>query len=120
MALDDVFGIVSPAAGGAHALSRTLVAGGLPRTVVVGDHRVLASAVDATSGVARVDFIVDGTLRATRTSAPFEWVWAAGMERLGEHVLAVRVVDQAGNEATASRSVTTVPTSLRGILETLP
>lgn len=75
---------------------------------------VKADASDAGSGVARVEFLVDGILRAIDSLAPFEWAWPVGDEALGDHVLTVRAVDHLGHAAGAQRKVGTVPTSAKG------
>jgi len=68
-----------------------------PATVVIGRILVQASAVDMLSGVARVEFLVDGSVVATNTSAPFVFLWGhLGWSRVS---LAVRGVDLVGNTA---------------------
>jgi hypothetical protein len=74
-----------------------------------------AQASDAGSGLARVEFLVDGVLRHSDSAAPFEWAWPAGDEALGEHVVEVRAVDHLGHVAAVQRKLTTVPTSLAGL-----
>jgi hypothetical protein len=72
-------------------------------------------ATDAGSGVARVEFLVDGVVRHTATAEPYAWAWPAGDEALGEHVVAVRAVDRLGHATLLERTLTTVPTSPAGL-----
>lgn len=65
-------------------------------------------------GVARVQFLVDGTVIATDTSAPYSTSWNAGTATLGTHSLTARAYDQAGNSAT------TPPLSVTASDKTLP
>lgn len=76
-------------------------------------------ASDAGSGVARVEFRVDGVLRSTDSAAPYRWDWPVGDEALGEHVLTVTALDHLGHAASLQRKVTTAPTSQAGVLATL-
>lgn len=89
-------------------------------SVVVSLEPVLvrADAEDALAGVARVEFLVDGALRASVTAAPFEWSWPAGDEWAGEHVVEARAVDRLGHAAVSARKVLTVPTTPAGAAAT--
>lgn len=80
---------------------------------IIGDKTVRADAADATSGVATVEFLVDGVVRFTDADAPYEFLWAAGEEPRGTHTLEVRVTDYAGNVASASIVVETAPAHAR-------
>ena len=53
-------------------------------------------------GVARVEFLVDGTLLASDTSAPYSASWNTTTAANGPHVLTARAIDGAGNQATSS------------------
>ena len=55
----------------------------------------------ATAG-ARVEFEVDGVVRASIDAAPSTWGWDTALEDNGRHVLTVRAVDAAGRTAIAS------------------
>jgi hypothetical protein len=57
--------------------------------------------VDAqtSAAVTRVDFHVDGVLRATRTAAPFSWPWNTIHEAAGQHTLRVVAHNSAGQKA---------------------
>lgn len=67
---------------------------------------ISATASDPTSGIARVEFYVDGRLLSTDTSAPYGATWSLRKAGKGTHVLRVRAVDGAGMTADASSSVT--------------
>lgn len=91
----------------------------LPYTVIVGDKTVRADAADATSGVDRVEFSIDGELRSVDAEAPYDWLWHAGDENAGGHVVEIAIFDVAGNSALDKQAVVTVPTSDVGVLETV-
>ncbi len=62
---------------------------------------------DAT-GVARVEFLVDGVVLASDTTAPFSAVWDSGSWANGSHTLSAKAYDGANNMGTsASLTVTT-------------
>ncbi|MHB8604061.1 MAG: beta strand repeat-containing protein [Thermoplasmatota archaeon] len=91
-----------------------------PHTTIVGGKTVIANASDAMSGVDRVLFYVDGTLRASATSAPYTWSWAAGNETPGDHDLSMRAYDKAGNPAYVNMTVTTAPDPFDVICKDVP
>jgi hypothetical protein len=64
-----------------------------------------ASASDA-SGIRSVEFYVDGKLIATDTAAPYAATWNPRKAAAGSHTVLVRAVDNAGNAATQSITVT--------------
>ncbi|MHB8998847.1 MAG: Ig-like domain-containing protein [Thermoanaerobaculia bacterium] len=72
---------------------------------VSGSVLVAATASDDT-GVARVEFRVDGSLQATRTAAPYEWTWNSTGVANGAHNVSATAFDAAGNSAASSVSVT--------------
>lgn len=53
----------------------------------------------AATGAQRVDFLVDGVVRATVTAAPFAWAWDTALENDGRHVLTARAVAADGRSA---------------------
>ena len=67
--------------------------------------------VDTSGAVARVEFVVDGTLRATATAAPYAYDWDTSLETPGTHALAVRAVGADGAVAEQTFSVTVAPPS---------
>jgi leucyl aminopeptidase len=56
--------------------------------------------------VSRVEFVVDGAVRATVTAAPYAWDWDTAAESPGAHTLTVRAVGADGTVAEQSLSVT--------------
>jgi Zn-dependent metalloprotease len=75
--------------------------------VVSGIVAVTASASDNV-GVSKVDFYVDGTLRGTDTSAPYQLLWDAGPVSAGSHTLQARASDAENNEGTSPLVTVTV------------
>jgi N-acetyl-anhydromuramyl-L-alanine amidase AmpD len=62
--------------------------------------------VQTGGSVSRVEFVVDGALRATVTGAPYAWDWDTAPESPGAHSLTVRAVGADGTVAEQSLSVT--------------
>jgi large repetitive protein len=65
---------------------------------------VEATASDA-SGIARVDFFLDGGLAISRTAAPYSYAWNTDASAEGPHTLRVVAVDGAGRSGEQTRSV---------------
>jgi N-acetyl-anhydromuramyl-L-alanine amidase AmpD len=64
----------------------------------------------ATTGpTARVEFLVDGTVRGTATAAPWSFTWDTTREAPGGHTVAVRAVAADGRTARSTASVTVAP-----------
>jgi hypothetical protein len=65
----------------------------------VGIHTMtfIANVYDATSGIWRVEFYLDGELQVTDYDFPFEWTWDGS----GEHIVTATVFDFAGNSASS-------------------
>jgi hypothetical protein len=78
-------------------------------STVSGNVTVSASASD-NFGVAKVEFFVNGALIGTDTSAPYSITWNT-RKLNGTYTLTARAVDAAGNAASASSTVTVVPSS---------
>ena len=66
---------------------------------------ISASAADNT-GVARVEFLVNGTVRCSDTSAPYSCGWRVPNPPNRTYQIQARAFDQAGNSASASVQVT--------------
>lgn len=58
-----------------------------------------------------VRFYVDGVLRNTDTTAPFQWTWTTALADAGNHVIRVEATDTTSNLAAESRSVTVMSAS---------
>jgi hypothetical protein len=64
----------------------------------------------ATTGpVVRVEFLVDGTIRATATAARWSFSWDTSREAPGSHTVAVRAVAADGRTAQSTANVTVAP-----------
>lgn len=77
-------------------------------SAVWGGIRVVAEASDNT-GVAKVDFLVDGRVLSTAASPPYAWDWDTSTTGEGTVTLGVTAYDHAGNHATSSFPVTVQP-----------
>jgi hypothetical protein len=75
---------------------------------VTGNVQVQASASDTSSGVARVDFYLDGNLVGTSTTSPYKWMWNTKKTSKGSHTLYAIAVDGAGNKTTSATVTVTV------------
>lgn len=78
--------------------------------VVRGNAMVRANATDpivngGASGVARVEFLVDGEVRSVDASAPYEWVWNTSSEAPGKHTLEAIAYDNLGQWGSTSATV---------------
>lgn len=68
----------------------------------------LSASATAGAGVNRVEFLVDGTLIASDTSAPYSADWDTSSVADGAHSVTARVVDSANVSVTSSASSVTV------------
>jgi hypothetical protein len=59
-----------------------------------------AEVSDATSGIDRVEFTLDGTLQSNDTQSPYEWTWTG----IGNHQVTATAYDLAGNSQSQSMS----------------
>jgi hypothetical protein len=59
-----------------------------------------AEVSDATSGINRVEFSLDGVLQYNDTQSPYEWTWTG----LGDHTVTATAFDFAGNSQSQSMS----------------
>lgn len=74
------------------------VAAPAPGDVVTGKTTVAVNAADA-SGIARVEFYVDGVRVATDLAPPYQYLWDTASIANGSHTLAATAVDTAGNQS---------------------
>jgi subtilisin family serine protease len=72
---------------------------------VSGTVIVMASASD-NEGVAKVEFYLDGVLKATDTVSPYMWGWNTTTTPDGSHTLQAKAYDDAGNVGTDQVTVT--------------
>ena len=75
------------------------------KTFVVGKINVVVNASDEESGVARVEFYVDGELKYNDSVAPYTWLWNEDT-LYDTHTLEVVAYDRDGNTAKDSMEVT--------------
>lgn len=83
---------------------------------VSGAVAVTASATDAV-GVAKVEFLLDGRLLDTDTSAPYDTTWNTATAANGSHTLLAKAYDAAGNVGSSAQVSVTVT---GGIEDTTP
>jgi N-acetyl-anhydromuramyl-L-alanine amidase AmpD len=67
--------------------------------------------VATTGSVKKVEFVVDGSLRATSTAAPYAYDWDTTGETTGPHTLLVRVTGADGGVSEQTATVTVPPPS---------
>ena len=84
------------------SVSLTSPAGG---ATVSGTTAVAAGASDNV-GVAKVEFYIDGSLRASDTTSPYSYSWNTTTSSNGSHTVMARAYDAANNSRSASRTVT--------------
>lgn len=65
---------------------------------IVPETLVVAADVQAMSGLARVEFWVDGEQQTVREAGPYEFAWDSRQVAPGEHTLLVRAVDLLGDQ----------------------
>jgi hypothetical protein len=117
MFLFDFTGPGTPADTTLPAVSLTAPSNG---STVSGTVSIAATASDDV-GVARVEFLVDGTVAATDTTAPWSTAWNTDTVALGTRRLTARAFDAAGNSRTSgTRSVTVVDRTSPALTITSP
>ncbi len=72
----------------------------------VSDVVTIAATVSDAGGIARVDFLVDGTVKGSDSSAPYSSPFDSTQVENGSHVLAAKAYDLSGNAAQAEVTVT--------------
>ena len=83
---------------------------------VSGTVQMTATAADVGSGVAKVDFLVDGKVVGTGTTAPYSAPWATTTYTNGAHTVAARATDLAGNVTTSASANVTVQNASSQVL----
>lgn len=74
-------------------------------STVTGTTAFNASATDNT-GVSKVEFYIDGTLKTTDSTSPYSYSWDTTTASNASHVLQINAYDTSGNVGTANLSVT--------------
>src|SRR6266851_4169686 len=107
---------------GSHALPPAVsVSGPAPGATVSGSNVTLAAAASDAGAVDHVDFLVDGAVAGTATSAPYNVSWDSTAVGDGTHTITSRAVSTAGNTATSSPvSVTVNNTTAPAVSVTSP
>jgi len=100
---DPTFTLDKPNTGNLYLFDRQILPVLRNKAVVVGKITVTVAASDATSGVDRVSFLVDGVEKKSDQAAPYEWLWDE--TAFLSHTLKIIVYDHAGNRAETSISV---------------
>lgn len=72
---------------------------------VSGSVTVSAEAVDS-SGIARLEFLIDDSRAANDAVAPYTFTWNTAQSTNGQHTYKVRAYDSTGNMSEVSRTVT--------------
>jgi hypothetical protein len=75
---------------------------------VTGNVKIAASGSDAGSGIAQVQFYVDGVLVGTAKSTPYSVTWNTKKVAVGQHTLWAVAQDVAGNNQTSASIRVTV------------
>jgi len=115
-----------PAAAGDTTPPTASITSPAAGATVSGTISIQANASDNV-GVTRVDFLVDGSLLSSDTTAPFAASWNTANAANGAHSLTVRAFDAANNQKTSAavsvtvnNGTTTAPTlSLSGVAATI-
>jgi len=115
-----------PAAAGDTTPPTASITSPAAGATVSGTIGIQANASDNV-GVTRVDFLVDGSLLSSDTTAPFAASWNTANAANGAHSLTVRAFDAANNQKTSAavsvtvnNGTTTAPTlSLSGVAATI-
>jgi hypothetical protein len=74
---------------------------------VNGTVNITATASD-TSGISKVEFLVDGTLKGTDTTAAYSYSWDTSTATNGSHTITAKAYDAAGNVGTSTGVAVTV------------
>ncbi|HVQ01401.1 MAG TPA: PQQ-binding-like beta-propeller repeat protein [Candidatus Thermoplasmatota archaeon] len=71
--------------------------------IIIGRITIEADAHEEPLGIARVEFLIDGKLKASDTEAPYSWTWRS--LSFSEHTITVEAYDTSGKSAQASITV---------------
>ena len=94
---------------GSHAPPPTAaVSAPAPGATVSGTAVTLAAAAADDGAIDHVDFLVDGTVVGTATTAPYTLSWDSATASNGSHTITARAVDTAGQATTSSPVTVTV------------
>lgn len=68
------------------------------KCVAFGRITIEVNATQWPLGIDRVEFVIDGELKATDTEPPYSWTWI-GSPRFGDHEIFVRAIDNGGQSS---------------------
>ncbi|HVQ01376.1 MAG TPA: Ig-like domain-containing protein [Candidatus Thermoplasmatota archaeon] len=74
-----------------------------PVPVIIGRIEVIANVTSGYSSIARVEFLIDGSLKATDVQAPYTWTWKS--LSFSKHTLTATAYDTSGKYAQESMTV---------------
>jgi len=92
--------ILSPSKG-IYLFGRKIVSS--DATTIIGNVTIKVEGQDNLSGINKVEFYIDGNLKAEDNSTPYEWQWEEFA--IGKHEIKTIVYDAAGNRAILSEEV---------------
>lgn len=75
---------------------------------LVGTVTASASATDGGSGMAKIEFYVDGTLKASDTSSPYSFAWDTTTVGDGSHTIYAKAYDVANNNSQSATTTVTI------------
>lgn len=64
----------------------------ISKPLIIGSINITVNATDSKSGIAKVDFYIDGVLNGTDTIAPYTFTWTEQIKLLGNHTHTVKVI----------------------------
>ncbi|HST47873.1 DNRLRE domain-containing protein [Jatrophihabitans sp.] len=103
--------VVSYADGSRPVGPTAAVSAPLNGATVGGSAVSLAAAASDDRRVDQVDFLVDGTVAGSDSTAPFGVTWNSTAAGAGSHTVTVRATDDAGNTTTSASATVTVDNS---------
>ena len=63
---------------------------------------ITTNAADTSSGIQKVEFYIDGTLKQTVSTSPYNYSWGTTGVALGSHTIQAKAYDNTGNSASSS------------------
>ena len=98
--------IQKPKAGRLYIFDREIMPLVGNKAIIIGKITIVAEAQDQPAGIEKVEFYVDGSLKAEDNSTPYEWIWDE--RTIGKHTIKVIAYDKAGNKETREVEVLVV------------
>ena len=87
---------------------------------IKGTKTITASAIDLDTGIAKVEFYIDGKLSSSVFTAPYTFSWNTKTVSDGSHSIFAKAYDKAGNNTTSSTVNVTVDNTIPEISITAP